>query len=142
MDGIARLSDVIIIAATNRPDLVDDALLRPGRIDSMIYVPPPDLKARKEILKIYTRKTPLADDVNLDEIAARTEGYSGADLEALVREAAMNALRRDINAECVTKEDFEKALAKIRPSITEEMKKWYETFATRRLRGVIQTPIA
>jgi transitional endoplasmic reticulum ATPase len=126
MDGVEELSDVIVIGATNRPDLIDPAVMRPGRLDRLIYVPPPDEKARYSILKIYTRKMPLAHDVNLRELAARTEGYSGADLESLCREAALNSLRKNIEAEYVTKEDFEEALKIVKPSISPQMVREYE----------------
>ncbi|QGR18977.1 CDC48 family AAA ATPase [Stygiolobus azoricus] len=94
MDGIVPLNKVVVIAATNRPDILDPALLRPGRFDRLIYVPPPDKKARLEILKVHTKNVPLAEDVTLEEIAEKTEGYTGADLEALVREATINAMRQ------------------------------------------------
>ena len=126
IDGIEELSDVMVIGATNRPDLMDPAALRPGRFDRLIYVPPPDEKGRYEILKIYTRKMPLSPDVSLKELASRTEGYSGADLAALCREAAMNALRRSLDAEYVSKIDFEEALKIVKPSISPQMIKEYE----------------
>ena len=131
MDSIEKIKNVIVIAATNRPDLVDPALLRPGRLDKLVYVPQPDIKARLEILKVLTRKTPLSPDVSLEEIAKRTEGYSGADLTALVREAALNALRRNYDATQVTKEDFEYALRKVPPSLTQEIVKFYEVWSSR-----------
>jgi len=131
MDGIAVLEDVVVIGATNRPDILDPAILRPGRFDRLIYVPPPDEKARLEIFKIHTRNMPLAEDVDLEKLAKMTQGYSGADIEAVCREAAMNALRRDIKAEKVTWADFEKALAKVGPSITPDVEKWYRSFAQR-----------
>jgi len=131
MDGIATLEDVVVIGATNRPDILDPAILRPGRFDRLIYVPPPDEKARLEIFKIHTRNMPLADDVDLARLARMTEGYSGADIEAVCREAAMNALRRDINAKQVTWADFEAALKKVGPSITPEVERWYKAFAER-----------
>ncbi|AAL62959.1 AAA family ATPase, possible cell division control protein cdc48 [Pyrobaculum aerophilum str. IM2] len=128
MDGIKALENVVVIAATNRPDLVDPALLRPGRFDRIIYVPPPDFKARLDILLIHTRSTPLAKDVDLEELARRTEGYSGADLELLVREATFLALREDINAKEVSMRHFEEAMKKVRPSITPDMLKFYESW--------------
>ena len=85
MDGLEVLSNVIIIAATNRPDIIDAALLRPGRFDRLLYVPPPDKEARMQILKIHTSKKPLADDVNIDTVANQTEGYTGADIAVLHR---------------------------------------------------------
>ncbi|MHA1589893.1 MAG: CDC48 family AAA ATPase [Candidatus Njordarchaeales archaeon] len=126
MDGLQSRGDVVVIAATNRPDLLDPALLRPGRFDRLIYVPPPDLRARLEILRVHTRKMPLASDVDLERIARMTEGYTGADLAAVAREAAMNALRRDINTKYVTMDDFMEALKKIHASLTPELLKYYQ----------------
>ncbi len=132
ISGIEETKDVIIIAATNRPDLVDPALLRPGRIDKLVFVPPPDEKGRLEIFKIHTRNMPLAKDVDLKELARRTEGYTGADIEAICKEAAMNALREDIKAKEVKMKHFEEALKKIKPSITKEMVEFYKKFEERR----------
>ena len=126
LDGIEPLTNVVVIAATNRPDILDPALLRPGRFDKIIYVPPPDTRARLEILKIHTRKMPLAEDVDLELLALKTEGYSGADIAALCREAALLALREDISATRVHMRHFMKALEVIRPSITADMVKFYE----------------
>ncbi len=126
MDGIEELRDVIVIGATNRPDLMDPSALRPGRFDRLIYVPPPDEKGRYQILKIYTRKMPLAPDVDLAKLAAMTEGYSGADLESLCREAGLAALRRSPDAEQVTWADFQEALKLVKPSINPQMLKEYE----------------
>jgi transitional endoplasmic reticulum ATPase len=131
MDSIEKLDNVIIIAATNRPDLVDPALLRPGRLDKLIYVPPPDKEGRLEILKVHTKKTPLDEDVDLERIADITEGYSGADLEALVREAALQALRENLRAKVVALRHFEKALKTVTPSITKEMVKLYEIWGSK-----------
>ncbi|MCC5994384.1 MAG: CDC48 family AAA ATPase [Candidatus Aenigmarchaeota archaeon] len=132
ISGIEEVKNVVLIAATNRPDLVDPALLRPGRLDKLVFIPPPDEKGRLEILKVHTRKVPLAKDVNLEELAKRTEGYSGADLEALVREAAMNALREDINAKEVKAKHFEEALKKIPPSLSKELIEYYKRFEERK----------
>ncbi|MCC6045542.1 MAG: CDC48 family AAA ATPase [Ignisphaera sp.] len=126
MDGIEALRGVVVIGATNRPDLLDPALLRPGRFDRIIYVPPPDLKARYEILKIHTRKIPLAEDVDLVELSRKTEGYSGADLEALVREAVMLALREDIKPRPIEFKYFIKAMEYVKPSLTRERLESYE----------------
>jgi len=131
MDGLITLQNVLVIAATNRPDIIDPAVLRPGRFDRIIYVPPPDEEARLKILQIHTRGMPLAGDVDLADLARRTAGYSGADLEALCREAALNALRRDINSKEVTLEDFTRAMKEIVPSITPEMEKWYREVSQR-----------
>ncbi|MEM2113875.1 MAG: CDC48 family AAA ATPase, partial [Candidatus Caldarchaeum sp.] len=126
IDGIEELNDIVVIGATNRPDMLDPALLRPGRFDRLLLIPPPDEKARAEIFYIYTRKMPLADDVNIEVLASRCEGYSGADIESVCKEAALAALRRDINADKVTKRDFEEALMNVKPSITPQMMKEYE----------------
>ncbi len=131
MDGLSRLENVVVIAATNRPDILDPALLRPGRFDKLIYVPPPDVHARLEILKIHTRNMPLAPDVDLFEVARRTEGYSGADLEALVREAAMRALKESIHIEKIYMRHFMEAMERIKPSITPDIVKIYEEWAVR-----------
>ncbi|MCE4607377.1 MAG: AAA family ATPase, partial [Caldisphaeraceae archaeon] len=131
IDGITELQNVVVIAATNRPEIVDPALIRPGRLEKLVYVPPPDVKGRLEILQIHTRNVPLAHDVDLREVAEKTYGYTGADLAALVREAAMSALREDIQKGIVRKRHFEEALAKVRPSVTKYMieyyMKWLET---------------
>ncbi|MCX6774596.1 MAG: AAA family ATPase, partial [DPANN group archaeon] len=118
MDGLEEMSDVLILAATNRPELLDAALLRPGRFDRFLLIPPPDEKTRHEILKIHTKSMPIDKTVNLAELAKKTEGYSGADIEAICRESAMLALREDLKAKVVTKEHFDKALEKTRPSLT------------------------
>jgi len=143
MDGIVTLEDVVVIAATNRPDIVDPAVLRPGRFDRLIYVPEPDEKGRLQIFKIYTKNMPLAKDVNLEALSAMTKYYSGADIEAVCREAAMQALRRDINAKEVTMRDFEEALKRVGPSITPDMEKWYKSFM-QQIRQVQKpaTPVA
>ena len=125
LDGIEKLENVVVIGATNRPDILDPALLRPGRFDRLVYVAPPNAQARFEILKIYTKKMPLADDVDLSRLASITEGYSGADLELLCREAALSALREDINSVTVRWRHFEEALKLVRASITEDMVKYY-----------------
>ena len=118
MDSLRFTEGIIVIATTNRPDILDPALIRPGRFDRLVYVPPPDRQSRLEILKLYTKKVPLADDVNLESIADKTNGYSGADLEALVREAVMNALRRSgYKKTKVTMKDFEEAMKTIQPSL-------------------------
>ncbi|MEM4501455.1 MAG: AAA family ATPase, partial [Thermofilaceae archaeon] len=131
MDGLERLEGVVVIGATNRPDILDPALLRPGRFDRLIYVPPPDEKARFEILKVHTRRMPLAEDVNLAELAKRTEGYTGADIELLVREAGLLALRESINVDRVYARHFEEALKRVKPSLTPDLIKFYETWNER-----------
>ena len=128
IDGIMTLEDIVVLAATNRPDLIDPAILRPGRFDRLIYVPPPDENGRLAIFKVHTKDMPLAEDVDLKLLATMTKGYSGADIEALCREAAMIALRRDINAKEVKMSDFQEAMKKVGPSITPDMEKWYKNF--------------
>jgi transitional endoplasmic reticulum ATPase len=128
MDGIISLEDVVIIAATNRPDIVDPAVLRPGRFDRLIYVSEPDEKARLEIFKLYTKSMPLAKDVDIAHLANTSKSYSGADIDALCREAAMHALRRDVTSKEVTLADFQKAMEKIGPSILPDMETWYKGF--------------
>jgi len=131
MSGIEETKGVVVIAATNRPDIVDPALLRPGRIDRFVLIPPPDEKSRLEILKVHTRKMPLAKDINLKEWAKKTEGFSGAEIEALCREAAMNAMREKIEAKEVKNKHFEEAFKKITPSITKEVISHYQKFVER-----------
>jgi transitional endoplasmic reticulum ATPase len=131
LDGIKDLNNVIVIAATNRPDLIDPALLRPGRLDKLVYVPPPDLKARLEILKVHTRYLPLSDDVDLYELAKLTENYSGADLEALVREAFIIALRENPLRARLEKRHFMKALEVVKPSLSEDMIRFYIEWTER-----------
>jgi transitional endoplasmic reticulum ATPase len=128
MDGIVTLQDIVIIAATNRPDMVDSAVLRPGRFDRLIYVPEPDDKGRLQILKIYMKGMPISKDVDLNQLVIMTKYYGGADIESLCREAAMHALRRDVNSQEVTMKDFLDALKEMGPSVTPDMEKWYKSF--------------
>jgi len=125
IDGLEDLRDVTVIGATNRPDMLDPALLRPGRFDRVILVDIPDASSRKSIFEVHTKATPLASDVDLNELVRRTEGFVGADIEALVREAALQALRRDMGAKYVTKEDFEVAFLTVKPSVSTETAKHY-----------------
>ena len=126
MDGLEELGSVVVIGATNRPNLIDPALLRPGRFDELIYVAVPDEEGRRHILGIHTAKMPLAGDVDLDAMARRTERFTGADLEDLVRRAGLFALRGSMEAVQVTMEDFEQALGETRASVTREMEQDYE----------------
>ena len=121
MSGIENMEGVMVIAATNRPDIIDPALLRPGRFDRLIYVPAPDEKTRLEILKVHTKSMPLAKEVSMEKLAKQTDGYSGADLEAVVREAGLNALRENMKAKEITKKHFDESLKEIKPSITEDI---------------------
>ncbi len=133
MDGLESLNDVVVIAATNRPDIMDPALLRPGRFDKSIFIGPPDKESRKAIFGIHTKNRPLAEDVDLEELAEKTEGCTGADISAICNEAVMNAVRHliaenpepkdeDIQNCRVSKEDFEKALDKFGPKSRQELK--------------------
>ncbi|MFI6871467.1 AAA family ATPase [Nocardia sp. NPDC050406] len=117
MDGVEPLRDVVVVAATNRPDLIDPALTRPGRLEKLIFVPPPDAAARAEILRTAAKSVPLAPDIRLRALAKDLEGYSAADCAALLREAALAAMRRDVHAADVTAEDLAAARAAVRPSL-------------------------
>ena len=131
IDGLEDLSDVVVIAATNRPELIDSALLRPGRFDRHILTTPPDTKTRLEIFGIHVKDMPLAKDIDLNELAKKTEFYSGADIEAVCREAAMLALRENIKAKQVTLKHFEKSLLEHKPSIAkEETERYIAALAT------------
>lgn len=118
LDGLEELKNVVVLAATNRPDILDPALLRPGRFDEVLEIPFPDENARREIFKVHTRNMPLAKDVDLDELVKKTKGYNGADIEGLCREAGMNAIRA--NRDKVTAKDFEEALKVVKASVTKE----------------------
>jgi transitional endoplasmic reticulum ATPase len=131
MDGLEELGSVVVIGATNRPNLVDPALLRPGRFDELIYVSVPDEEGRRHILGIHTAKMPLAGDVDIDGLARRTARFTGADLEDLVRRAGLFALRGAMDAKEVTMADFEHALEETRASVTEEVERDYEQMQGR-----------
>ena len=135
MDGLESLNNVVVIAATNRPDMLDPALLRPGRFDRLVRIGPPDLEARKQILKVHTKERPLAADVDLDELAKRTDGFTGADITAVVNEATMLAIRKlvakhaEIKPELLKKEkigmdSFEEALKRAKPVARTELGKY------------------
>jgi transitional endoplasmic reticulum ATPase len=117
LDGVETLRNVVVVGATNRPDLVDQALLRPGRLERMVYVPPPDAEARTEILRATSRDVPLADEVDLAKLAAGLDGYSAADCAALIREAAMSAMRESMEASTVTAAHVAAAHERVRPSL-------------------------
>ncbi len=130
LDGMELLKDVVIIAATNRPDLIDPGLLRPGRFDKLIYVPSPDEETRLAILKVHTKDMPIAKDVNMKELAKKLENYSGADIEGVVREAALVCIKLNkMKSAEIKKEHFEEALKKIRPSLSSEVTESYESFS-------------
>lgn len=129
LDGVEELKGVVFIAATNRPDLIDPALLRPGRIDKIIKVPAPDLASRKAIFGIHSKGVPLAKNVSIDQLAQLTEGYSGADIEGLIREAALIALTEsEFKAREVKLSHFEQAMKKITPTISKETAQAYDAF--------------
>ncbi|MBI0534755.1 AAA family ATPase [Roseomonas sp. KE2513] len=126
MDGLEELQSVVVIGATNRPNLLDPALLRPGRFDELVYVPVPDEAGRLNILRIQTKEMPLGDDVNLEEVARRTQGHTGADLGDIVRRAGLLALRQNLETQVIGQAEFEKALGEGRASVTPEMEREYE----------------
>ena len=141
MDGLEELRNVVIIAATNRPDIVDPALLRPGRFDRMLLVPPPDLEARKQIFRIHTKKTPLAEDVKPDELARKTEGYTGADIASICNTAVMLSIKEHIGKAKdpedakkrakglkVAKRHYDEAMQKVKPISSQELR-MYERFS-------------
>ncbi len=131
LDGIEALEGVTVIAATNRPDMIDPAIMRPGRIDRNMEVPIPDLEARKKIFNVHTENMPLAEDVKLDELAENTENYVGSDIESICREAGMIALRNNPESEEVTQKDFEEAKEDVRPTATQENKDQYKQMMQR-----------
>mgnify|MGYP000244713950 FL=1 len=151
LDGLESLEDVVVIATTNRPDLIDSALLRPGRLDRHVHVPVPDEDARRKILEVHTRNKPLADDVDLDAIARKAEGYVGADIEAVAREASMNASREFIGSVSreevgesvgnvrVTMQHFEDALNEVNPSVTPETRERYEEIEKQFRRSEVES---
>ena len=145
MDGLEDLNDVLIIGATNRPDMLDTALLRPGRFDKILLVNAPDEKGRLNIFKIHTKNMPLGDEKKLfndkekefliKDLAKKTEGYTGADIEGLVREAAMLSLREDINSKLVSKLHFDEAIKKVKPSVSKSTIEIYKKIEENYLRS-------
>ena len=142
IDGMVDLHNIVIIGATNRPARVDTALLRPGRFDRILYVSSPGLKGREEIFKIHTKNMPITKTVDLKKLAKKTEGYVGADIESLCREAAILELRKDMKAKSITMKSFETALTKVLPSTSKIIEKKYEnfltSFRTARSGGIVQ----
>jgi len=128
MDGVDALKDVTIVAATNRPDRIDKALLRPGRLDRIVYVPLPNTDTRKEILTIQLRRTPTAEDVMLEQLVSCTEGYSGAEVTAVCHEAALCAMQEDLNIACVHNRHFEHALTVVKPQINSKLVQFYADY--------------
>jgi len=143
IDGLEELHNVVVIGATNRPDILDTALLRPGRFDRIILVGNPDAKTREKIFELHTKNMPIAKDVNLKELAKKTEGYAGADIASLCREAAINSLRKDMAAKDVKATDFDEAMKRVRPSITKEIEDSYKAlkdqFTTARAKEMKDT---
>ena len=135
MDGLKSRGRVVVIGATNRPNAIDPALRRPGRFDREIELPVPDKEGRLAILKIHTRNMPLDKNVSLNKIAEETEGYTGADLESLAREAAMIALRENINTKVVKKKHFEEAMKKVLPSVSKEDRQRYKQIEQQYLKS-------
>jgi len=125
MDGLEDLQSVVVIAATNRPDILDSALLRPGRFDRILLTNIPEEKARQKIFEVHTKDMPLKD-VDLKKLASKCDGYVGADIEAICREAAMLALRENMKAKEITEKHFEAALEKVHPSVNKDIKDAYE----------------
>ena len=125
IDGLESMEGVVVIGATNRPDIIDPSLLRPGRFDRLVQIPSPDKEARLEIFKIHTKNMPLGKDVDIKNLADSTESYSGADIESLCREAAMLAIRENEKANKVKKIHFDKALEAVRASLTPNIIKFY-----------------
>jgi len=134
MDGLEEMNDVVVIAATNRPDILDPALLRPGRFDRIVMAQIPDEKAREEIFKVHTGTMPLSEDVDIKTLAAETKGYTGSDIESICREAGMLTLREDLSAKEISMKKFNEALKKVNPSITERDIKTYEEIESNYLR--------
>ena len=142
LDGLEELRGVVVIGATNRPDIIDPALLRPGRFDEIIYVPVPDYKARLAIFQVHTRDMPLAPDVNLEELARRTEGYSGADIAEICRKAGRLAIREDINAAEVRMKHFQEALSQTPPSVSPELDAYYRSLQKKLRKAARQVGFA
>jgi len=126
LDGLEEMEEVMVVAATNRPDIIDPALIRSGRFDRLVMVGQPDVEGREQILKIHTQDTPLSPDVSLRELAELTDGYVGSDLANIAREAAIEALREDDDAEDVGMSHFRKAMENVRPTITDDLMDYYD----------------
>jgi transitional endoplasmic reticulum ATPase len=132
LDGVNPLRDVVVVGATNRPELIDPALTRPGRLEKLVFVEPPDADARRQILRVAGKSVPLHDDVDLDALAADLDGYSAADCAALLREAALTAMRRSIDAADVTNADITAARENVRPSLDPAQIETLRSFADAR----------
>ncbi|WBB48833.1 AAA family ATPase [Verrucosispora sp. WMMA2044] len=132
LDGVEALRNVVVVGATNRPDLVDPALLRPGRLERLVYVPPPDAEARTAILRAASRNVPLAEGVDLPALGTELDGFSAADCAALVREAALAAMRESLTASTVTAEHVAAARSRVRPSLDPAQVAWLAAYAEQR----------
>jgi len=126
MDGLEDMEDVMVVGATNRPDMIDPALIRSGRFDRLVMVGEPDTEGREQILRIHTDESPLGADVSLRELAGITDGYVGSDLESISREAAIEALREDDDAELVEMRHFRQAIDNVRPTVTEDIRDYFD----------------
>ncbi|KAI9323559.1 P-loop containing nucleoside triphosphate hydrolase protein, partial [Dichotomocladium elegans] len=131
LDGIEPLVNVTVVAATNRPDIIDDALLRPGRIDRILYVGPPDVESRRDIFRIQLSRMACDRDVDLDELAQKSEGCSGAEVVAICQEAALFAMEEDVNIDSIKRRHFHKAMSSFKRRITPEMLQFYADFQSR-----------
>jgi transitional endoplasmic reticulum ATPase len=135
LDGVESLRNVVVIGATNRPDLIDPALLRPGRLERLVFVPPPDGTARAAILRASARSVPLDSAVDLDELGEALEGFSAADCAALIREAALSAMRESLDASTVTAEHVATARKRVRASLDPVQVAWLEAYASTHAPG-------
>lgn len=129
MDGVNALTNVTIVAATNRPDLIDKALMRPGRLDRIVYVQLPDAQTRRDIFRIKLSKMPIDKDVSLDSLVEQTDGYSGAEIQAICQEAALYALEENFNAQTISIEHFTNAINNIKPRTSPELLKLYNNYS-------------
>lgn len=136
MDGVERLNGVCVVAATNRPDKIDQALLRPGRFDQIVYVPLPDAATRMEILLMEFRRKPVAASVSVDELVQQTAGYSGAELTAVCKEAALSALQEDMTSQTISRRHFDVALSTVKPGTSAERVRFYEEYSKQRQNGL------
>jgi transitional endoplasmic reticulum ATPase len=130
LDGVEDLRNVVVIGATNRPDLIDAALLRPGRLERLVYVPPPDAEARTAILRAAAKAVPLDESVDLSELGAELAGFSAADCAALIRESALAAMRTSLEASTVTAENVTTARKRVRASLDPAMVAWLAAYAS------------
>lgn len=132
IDGVNVLKNVIIVAATNRPDLIDKALMRPGRLDRIVYVQLPDAETRSEIFRIKLKAIPLSEDVNIKELVTKSEGYSGAEIEAVCKEAALKALEDSFETEKISKIYFHKAFELVKPRTSSDLLQLYHDYENRK----------